>query len=212
MSPTESPIGRREASKRARREAIERAARELFAAQGFEATTVRQIADAAGVTERTFYRYFDGKEGLIAADAGAWMDRLHAAIRARPADEPPLESVRRAAAQLARQIAASPEATPIWLFTGQPRPFELLARSAPRPLLRFEDAVATGLWARGATPGEEPGGGAGPPFPVALVARVAVALLRSIAIRRRELEHAGTPADPVALLDEAFGLVSTARR
>ena len=56
------PVGRREANKRATREALSRAAQTLFTEQGFAATTVRDIADAAGVTERTFFRYFESKE------------------------------------------------------------------------------------------------------------------------------------------------------
>src|SRR5690242_16988013 len=53
------PVGRREAGKQARRAALTAAAHRLFAEHGYEATTVRDIAAAAGLTERTFYRYFD---------------------------------------------------------------------------------------------------------------------------------------------------------
>jgi AcrR family transcriptional regulator len=38
----------------------------LFGGLGYDATTVGDIARAADVTQRTFYRYFDGKEDLIA--------------------------------------------------------------------------------------------------------------------------------------------------
>ena len=54
------PTGRREANKQATRAALRSAAKQLFASQGFERTTVRDIARLANVTERTFYRYFDG--------------------------------------------------------------------------------------------------------------------------------------------------------
>jgi AcrR family transcriptional regulator len=48
---------------------LERAALELFEAQGFERTTVAQIAGAAGLKERSFYRYFpDKREVLFAGD------------------------------------------------------------------------------------------------------------------------------------------------
>lgn len=62
-SDTEPP-GRRE---RTRARLLE-AALDLFERQGFEATTVAQIAKAAGVTEMTFYRHFAAKERLVVDD------------------------------------------------------------------------------------------------------------------------------------------------
>lgn len=47
------------------RERLERAAIELFATQGFAATTVPQIAASAGLTTRTFFRYFADKREVI---------------------------------------------------------------------------------------------------------------------------------------------------
>jgi AcrR family transcriptional regulator len=47
---------------------LERAALELFEAQGFERTTVAQIARAAGLKERSFYRYFTDKREVLFAD------------------------------------------------------------------------------------------------------------------------------------------------
>ena len=44
------------------------AAAELFARQGYEQTTVAQIAASAGVTEMTFFRYFPAKEDAIISD------------------------------------------------------------------------------------------------------------------------------------------------
>ena len=129
-------IGRREAHKRATRAAIKAAAMRLVAEQGFEATTVRQIADAAEVTERTFYRYFDGKTGLVADEALSWMERLHREIRNRPSEEPPLQAVARAMVALAAEIRQNPETAPLWMFADTPQQHEMLQRSAPRPLLR----------------------------------------------------------------------------
>jgi len=180
--------GKREANKRATRSAIDEAAKRLFAARGYEATTVRQIADAAGVKERTFYRYFDGKGGLIAEDADRWIEILHHAIRERPAHEPPAVAVRRALTALRQQIADSTRTKPIWLFTNQPRPYELLQKSAPRPLLRFEQAITDAILAR-----TDPEPDAATRFNAELVARVAVAILRSAAIYQRELELTDSP-------------------
>ena len=141
-------IGRREAHKRATRAAIKDAAMRLVAEQGFEATTVRQIADAAEVTERTFYRYFDGKAGLVADEALDWMERLHRGIRERPTEEPPLQAVTRAMVALAAEIRQNPEGAPLWMFADTPQQYEMLQRSAPRPLLRFEESVADAVLAR----------------------------------------------------------------
>lgn len=65
-TPAPRPRSGRTAHGRRRvRSALALAALELFAAQGFEATTVDQIADAAGVGRRTFFRYFRSKEDVV---------------------------------------------------------------------------------------------------------------------------------------------------
>ena len=179
----EQPLGRRETKKLAVRTAVEQAARRLFAEQGYEETSVRQIADEAGVAERTFYRYFDGKEGLIADEAERWIERLGTAIRDRPPQEPPFLAVQRTLAAFAREIAQDRRGKPIWLFTNQPRPYELLLKSAPKPLLKFEDAIANAILDRTSGRGDSEA-----EFAAQLIARVSIAILRSAAIRLRELE------------------------
>jgi AcrR family transcriptional regulator len=57
------------------RNAIMRHAAALFAARGYDAVSVREIVEAAGVTKPSLYYYFDSKEGL----ARALIDELHAA-------------------------------------------------------------------------------------------------------------------------------------
>jgi TetR/AcrR family transcriptional regulator, regulator of mycofactocin system len=59
---------------------IERVALELFAARGFEATTVDDIAAAVGVGRRTLFRYFESKNDLAWGDFDAVMERLRAAL------------------------------------------------------------------------------------------------------------------------------------
>jgi AcrR family transcriptional regulator len=86
----------RERKKLRTRDALLRAAMELFATRGYEETTVDDIAAAADVSQRTFFRYFAGKE-----EAAFYVPRLAEtqvveAVRARPPGEAPLEALRRA--------------------------------------------------------------------------------------------------------------------
>jgi AcrR family transcriptional regulator len=185
-------VGRREANKRKTRAAIQHAAKQLFARQGYQATTVREIAQAARVTERTFYRYFDGKEGLLAHAAHEWVGRLCDAIRTRPADEPPFTAVQRAMIDIARQSAQDPRRTPIWLFSDEPGALEVLQRSTPRPLLRFENSISKAILDRSKPPHDED-----ETLAAQLTARISVAVLRTVAIRRRELERTPHHSAPV---------------
>lgn len=58
------------------RDAVVAAALELFQTQGFDQTSVEQIAKAAGVSRSTFFRQFGGKEDVIFADHELLLDRL----------------------------------------------------------------------------------------------------------------------------------------
>jgi AcrR family transcriptional regulator len=86
----------RERKKQRTRDALLRAALELFATRGYEETTVDDIAAAVDVSQRTFFRYFAGKE-----ETAFFVPRLAEtlvveALRTRPPDEVPLEALRRA--------------------------------------------------------------------------------------------------------------------
>ena len=212
-----APVGRREANKQATRAALRTAAQRLFDERGFEQATVRDIARAAGVTERTFYRYFDGKEGLMAEEYLTWLDRLRAAIVARPATEPPLAAVQRAMVLLSQQAAAERVLAPLWLFSGGPQ-MRTLRRFEPRPMLRLESVISTAIMARLRTqpPADHAAAGsglapAGPgdDFRTRVLGRVCVAALRSAVIQYRELRAAGAvaPDDVERLLDEAFDII-----
>ncbi len=80
--------GLRERKRRQTRERIARAAMTLFLEQGFEATTVDQIAEAAEVSKRGFFDYFPAKEDVVAAWQDEFANSLLAAVTARPAKEP----------------------------------------------------------------------------------------------------------------------------
>ena len=201
--------GRREARKRETRTALQQAATRLFAEQGYEATTVRQISRAAHVGERTFYRYFGGKEDLLAEQALARIDILCDAIRQRPAQEPPYTAVARAMLAVARQAAAEASPAVLGIITDWPQPLALLRRAEPRPLRRLEDSIAGAVMDRlDAASGlvtSSPGASAGQ-FQAQLLARVAVAALRTAAIRHRQMQAGGGTRSPGIehLLQDAF--------
>jgi AcrR family transcriptional regulator len=67
----------------------------LFVEQGYEATTVDAIAEAAGLSKRSFFRYFGSKEDLVMGKYDAMGDQLKARLTARPADEPAWTALRR---------------------------------------------------------------------------------------------------------------------
>jgi AcrR family transcriptional regulator len=93
LSPTGGPRpGLRERKKAKTREAIRAAAYGLIRQQGYEATTVEQIAGRAEVSPSTVLRYFPTKEDIVLTDE--YDPLMLEELRARPAGESWTESVR----------------------------------------------------------------------------------------------------------------------
>jgi AcrR family transcriptional regulator len=86
----------RERKKQRTRDALLRAAVELFTTRGYERTTVDDIAAAVDVSQRTFFRYFAGKEEAALALQELAVARFVEAVRERPAQEAPLDALRQA--------------------------------------------------------------------------------------------------------------------
>lgn len=78
--------GMRERKKRERREVIAAHALRLFAANGFEHVSMREIAQAADVSEPTVFNYFPTKENLVFNEDAERELALLEAVRDRPAD------------------------------------------------------------------------------------------------------------------------------
>jgi len=90
----EPAIGLRERKKAKTRAAIQKEALRLFKEQGYEATTIEQIAAAAEVSPSTFFRYFPAKEDIVLYDV---LDPfLLKAYRTQPANLSPIQALRAA--------------------------------------------------------------------------------------------------------------------
>ncbi|MFC0503954.1 TetR/AcrR family transcriptional regulator [Micromonospora costi] len=75
------------------RERLVVAAVDLFTEQGYDATTVAQIAERAGVTKSTFFRYFPDKRDLLVAGQETLRQLLAEGIAEAPEDASPLDAV-----------------------------------------------------------------------------------------------------------------------
>jgi AcrR family transcriptional regulator len=80
--------------KAATKQSIQHHALRLFTEKGYDATTVEEIAAAAGVSHMTFFRYFPRKEEVVEYDE--YDPLIEDLIVARPPDEPPLVAVHQA--------------------------------------------------------------------------------------------------------------------
>jgi AcrR family transcriptional regulator len=72
---------------------LEKAAMELYAERGFDQTTVAQIAERAGLTERTFFRHFADKREVLFAGSAQLQDLLVETVAAAPASATPIDAV-----------------------------------------------------------------------------------------------------------------------
>ena len=89
------PVPIRERTRRLAQTELTSVAQGLFLAQGYEDTTVDQFAAAAGMSKRTFFRYFPSKDDLVIGKYDLYADRMAEALDARPEDEPVWQSLRR---------------------------------------------------------------------------------------------------------------------
>lgn len=90
------PVNLRDRARLAVRSELAAVASDLFAKQGYEHTTVEQIAAAAGMSRSSFFRYFSTKEDVLLRTVDDHGKRIAAALAERPADEPAWPALRRA--------------------------------------------------------------------------------------------------------------------
>jgi len=100
-------VGLRERKKHKTHLAILDAALDLFLEQGYESTTIEQIAGRVEVSPRTLFRYFAGKDHLVLWFHEHTEEIILAALAARPADEPPFTALMHALREILSDLESS---------------------------------------------------------------------------------------------------------
>lgn len=162
-------LGLRERKKLERRRCIETAATELFRVNGFDGTTIEDIAASADIAPRTFFYYFATKEDVALADYNARLGRLIEELHARPSTEAPWASLRAAVVAVAKDYEVEQDDLILRLriMAGTP---SVYARSLQLQA-GWEDSLAEALVARTPSSADEIG--------PRLLASAALACMRS---------------------------------
>jgi AcrR family transcriptional regulator len=190
--------GLRERKKELVREQLVEAATRLFARKGFDATTIDDIVDAAQVSRRTFFRYFDTKEDVLPAWFDRYTDGVVGTVDERPEDEDALTVLRHVLERVAA-IYESELATVLTIERVIGREPSIVARRYKR-VEDLADALSKRLVARR-------GGRKADEAHYRMLARVAMAIALS-ALERWVV--GGGKGSLVAVMRDAFGAVQAA--
>ena len=184
-----SPL--QEKKRRLVRQEIEHAAWLLFDARGYEAATVDDVAREAGVSRRTFFRYFSSKEDVVVGTTDALAEDVLAGLAQRPRREPPLVAIQRALRPvLVSRLEDADEAGAIIRLLRESR---TLRRAMLERHARMEERLAVLIAERtGADPGKDP-----TPALLAFVTRALVDTAFNVWFDQR-------PADVGAMVDTLF--------
>jgi len=176
--------------KAATKQAIQEHALRLFAEKGYDATTVDEIAAAAGVSHMTFFRYFPRKEAVVEYDE--YDPLLEELLAARPPQEPPLTALHNAIrAGLEKILTADHDAllvrTRLVLRNPALRSRNVIAQEATREMFARALARRAGL-----------------PEPDLAATVQASAALGAVGVAMMAWAEDDDDADPVGLIDAAF--------
>ncbi|GGI04214.1 TetR/AcrR family transcriptional regulator [Egicoccus halophilus] len=138
------PATRRERNRTRTRRALVDAALELCASDGFEAVSVDRIADAAGVSPRTFFRYFPTKDEVLFADYEDEFDVWSIVTAAHVPGETVLDCIRRGTHQVAADYLARQEHWDRWFGVVAADPVLQRRFLAARARLQQRAAAAIG--------------------------------------------------------------------
>jgi AcrR family transcriptional regulator len=99
------PPSLRDARKVRTKRALKDAALKLFSTRGYELTTTEEIAEAAGVSARTFFRYYPTKESVLFEGEGLWLEKFADTYCNRPSELGDFDAICAALIDLAPTIA-----------------------------------------------------------------------------------------------------------
>ena len=108
MAATKNPgkvLSRRDAHKLKTRTTLRDAALDLFLAQGYDATTTDQVAAMAGVSTRTFFRYFDSKDEVLFSGQRFWSEKVADMVKQQPAELRPMDAMCETLVELANGVS-----------------------------------------------------------------------------------------------------------
>jgi AcrR family transcriptional regulator len=188
------------------RQDLAAAAMELFANQGYEETTVDQIAAAAGVARRTFFRYFRSKEEAIFPDHDDTLVRVADLLAGADPVEHPLDVVCRGIKEVLRMYAATPGVSVARYRLIRQVP--ALREREIAVVARYERLFTRYLLGRFDTAGQSSGGwerGVGDDAMLSEVSAAAVVAAHNHVLRRWLRSGGGGEVEPQ--LDHAFEVI-----
>jgi AcrR family transcriptional regulator len=141
LDPEMAQLGLREKKQKLTKEAIWEAAIDLFAEKGFDETTIDEIAEVAFVSRRSFFRYFESKDDLMAQPIVSLVDALKKAVQSSPKTASKAELFRSVVSMLARGSSAQPRTTKVMEVAARyPAARHALATSMASVQNQIEDA------------------------------------------------------------------------
>jgi len=140
-----APLGRRERKKAATRKAISDTATLLFLERGFDAVSIREVADAADVSPTTVFAHFAQKEALVFDEDDEQREQLVAAVRDRPEGVGVIRALHGFYAEELRLNAAEHHEQGAASFLRMLAETPALRDYAARMWLRHEEALAAAI-------------------------------------------------------------------
>jgi AcrR family transcriptional regulator len=140
MTQTDT-VGLRERKKHRTTVALQEAAYRLFGENGYHRTTVDDIAAAAGVSTRTYYRYYRNKEDVVLGPLGEALEHYREILAARPPAEPALQALQESFLEFTSEVEDPVMRTRLELVAKEPE----LQRGAFELGSRWQNEITSDL-------------------------------------------------------------------